>query len=148
MIIFGRFPSVFLACLSGAYYGFLSVCKLYWCRNHYSLVTALIWKSPEWWYHTYKERIPLFHSSLSVERNRQKIYYGDIWVAVNCDWWNFVPCKLPVWSARGQTGGNFSTGGVWESPDVSLCKYKSERTNKLKNIAKVGHFFNIYLLLL
>ena len=35
-------------------------------------------------------------------------------------------------------GGNFWIGGVWGAPDVDNCKYKSERTNKLNNLAKVG----------
>lgn len=35
-------------------------------------------------------------------------------------------------------GGNFWIGGVWGNPDVNNCKYKSARTNKLNNLAKVG----------
>ena len=35
-------------------------------------------------------------------------------------------------------GGNFRTGGVWGNPDVDNCKYKSERTNQLDSLAKVG----------
>ena len=53
------------------------------------------------------------------------------------------PYGPPAANATRPCGGNFTTGGMWESPDVSLCKFKSERTNKLNNIAKVGHCFNI-----
>ena len=54
-----------------------------------------------------------------------------------------TPVKCPYGpAAAGATrscGGNFWTGGVWKNPDVSSCKYKSERTNKLNNLAKVGY---------
>ena len=53
------------------------------------------------------------------------------------------PYGPPAANATRPCGGNFTTGGMWKSPDVSLCKFKSERTNKLNNIAKVGHYFNI-----
>lgn len=52
------------------------------------------------------------------------------------------PYGPPEASATRSCGGNFLTGGVWKSPDVSLCKYKSARTNKLNDIAKVGHLLN------
>ena len=42
-------------------------------------------------------------------------------------------------SATRLCGGNFLAGGTWKDPDVSRCKYKSERTNKLDKLAKVGH---------
>ncbi|XP_022796971.1 uncharacterized protein LOC111335350 isoform X3 [Stylophora pistillata] len=46
------------------------------------------------------------------------------------------PYGPPEANATRSCGGNFLTGGVWKSPDVSLCKYKSARTNKLNDIAK------------
>ena len=49
-------------------------------------------------------------------------------------------------SATRLCGGNFVAGGIWKDPDVNRCKYKSERTNKLNKLAKVGAFFSEDLL--
>ena len=48
------------------------------------------------------------------------------------------PYGPPAASATRLCGGKFWTGGVWKNPDVSSCKFKSVRTNKLNNLAKVG----------
>ena len=55
------------------------------------------------------------------------------------------PVKCPygptVATGTRLCGGNFSSGGVWKDPDVSSCKFKSERTNKLNALAKVCKTF-------
>ena len=59
------------------------------------------------------------------------------------------PYGPPAATATRYCGGNFLTGGLWESPDVSRCRYKSERTNKLDSLAKVRHTFrkSVYFVL-
>ena len=55
------------------------------------------------------------------------------------------PVKCPYGptasTATRLCSGNFSSGGVWKDPDVSSCKFKSERTNKLNALAKVCKTF-------
>lgn len=133
--------------MSGAHYGLLSVCKLYWCCNHYSLVKALTENLQN------DDTIPikcefLYFTAhcLSKETGKKSIMgifewqltvIGGTSSPVSC------PYGPPAANATRPCGGNFTTGGMWKSPDVSLCKFKSERTNKLNNIAKVGHYFDI-----
>ncbi|XP_068758664.1 LOW QUALITY PROTEIN: adhesion G-protein coupled receptor G6-like [Montipora capricornis] len=47
------------------------------------------------------------------------------------------PYGPPAASATRFCGGNFSAGGLWENPDASGCKYKSERTNRLDKLSKI-----------
>ena len=62
------------------------------------------------------------------------------------------PLKCPYGptaaTATRLCSGNFSSGGVWKDPDVSSCKFKSERTNKLNTLAKVCKTFLNTLLFL
>lgn len=38
-------------------------------------------------------------------------------------------------------GGNFFVGGLWENLDVSGCKYKLERINRLDKFFKVRYMY-------
>ena len=51
------------------------------------------------------------------------------------------PYGPPAASATRFCGGNFSAGGLWENPDASGCKYKSERTNRLDKLSKVRYMY-------
>ena len=98
---------------------------------------------------------PLLSCTLRMGNMHQvpcEMVLGICWLSLKLFDWQLTvigqkgsPVKCPygptVANGTRLCGGNFSSGGVWKDPDVSNCKFKSERTNKLNALAKVCKTF-------